>query len=96
MTPDVDHVSDLPAPFAEAWQSRTPLRVWNVSGSNEIILKAPDPRGAAALAAHFLGYAGGLDLQNAGTDHLGAWSVYRGDGCRFHIRPLDRLPAVAQ
>ncbi len=95
MNPDCNDVSDLPAPFADAWKDRTPLRVWNVNGSNPIILKAPDTRGAAALAAHLSGYHGGLDLVNAGTDHLGAWSKYRGDGFIAHVRPLDRLPAPA-
>ena len=95
MSPDINDTSDLPAPFAEAWCERTPLRVWNISGFTEVIVKAPDPRGAAALAAYLAGYMGGLDLDNAGRDHLGAFSLYCGEGRRFFVRPLDQHPAVA-
>ena len=72
MNSDLTSTADLPEPFNERWAGAT-LYLYNVDwygGPDNIegtaLLKAPDARGASALAAHFGRYGGSFDLVQAG------------------------------
>lgn len=91
MTGDLTTTADLPSPFDERWAGAT-LALYDVDwygkAERTALLKAPDARGAAALAAHFAGYAGGLDLANAGRDGGRAFSRFDGGGYVFIVRRI--------